>query len=207
MTNNNNTTTTTTTATTDIAIAEKKALDVLNKSLTRSSLDDLIRAARRSALCVDVSGSMGDPVSGRYDDNGDSPRKIDKMRELVTDVQSTGSVPVIAFGARVEVVDSIPNPSGQTPLAQAIEFAHREGATHLVVFTDGQPDSADRAFAAALAFGHPIDTFYIGPGTDHGATFCKQLAKMTGGTCNLTDLGKPKELAATVRLMLGDGTN
>jgi Mg-chelatase subunit ChlD len=191
----------TTSTPTDLAIIEKMALDKLTQSLAKSDLDDLLRGARRSLLLVDCSGSMGDHIRT-------GGRKIDALRTVVANIRETNPVPVAAFGADgadVQVVDSIPEPCGGTPLARAIQFGAYEGATHLVVVTDGIPDSQSAAFAAASDFKNPIDVIYIGDGNDHGAKFCQELARMTGGTVNITDLGKPKELAGQIVLMLGDG--
>ena len=196
-----NTNTATPTTATDLAVIEKLALDKLNKSLAKSDLDDLLCGARRSLLLVDCSGSMSDTIRS-------GGRKIDALRTVVATLRETHPVPVAAFGAfggSVQVVDNVPEPSGETPLHLAIDFGRTEGATHLVVVTDGQPDNEDAAFSAARAFGRPIDVFYIGDGLDRGSSFSKELAEMTGGTCGLTDLGKPKELAGKIRLMLGDG--
>lgn len=194
MTTNNSTAT-------DLTVTAQTALDALNKSAGKSDLDALLRGARRSLLLVDCSGSMDENIRA-------GGRKIDALRSVVATLRESNPVPVAAFGALgsdVQVVDSIPEPSGGTPIHRAIDFGRREGANHLVIVTDGIPDSQDAAFASARGFGNPIDVFYIGDGNDAGARFCRQLANMTGGTANITDLGKPKELAAKMLLMLGDG--
>lgn len=185
---------------TDLAI--RASLDRLKKSSDATDLDALVRGARRSLLLVDCSGSMESCIRS-------GARKIDALREVVSTLRATHPAPVAAFGTSnlVEVVDVIPEPQGSTPLAEAIEFGHAQGATHLVIVTDGCPNSESAAFNAARRFRNPIDVFYIGDGLDRWSQFAKELAAMTGGTCGLTDLGKPKELAGTIRLMLGDGSN
>jgi len=203
MTTTNPTATTTATvpASTDLAIAEKTALASLNKSLAKNDLDDLLRGARRSLLLVDCSGSMNERIKS-------GARKIEQLRETVTTMRQTNSFPMAAFGAYgadVQVVDVVPEACGQTPLDRAIQFGQHEGATHLVVVTDGQPDDARAALAAGREFGNPIDVIYIGDGNDEGSRFAAELARITGGSCSLTDLGKPKELAGKICLMLGDG--
>jgi Mg-chelatase subunit ChlD len=196
-----------TTTSTDLATTQS-ALDQLTKSASRSSLDDLVKArTRRSLLLVDCSGSMADTVRS-------GERRIDALRKVASDLRETHPVPMAAFGARcagqVEVVDSVPEPAGGTPLDRAIDFGAAQGANHLVIVTDGQPDSEPAAFAAARTFGGQIDVFYIGDGEDRAARFCSELAAMNGGTSGVTDLGgdgEIKKLSAGIAGLLGDGSD
>lgn len=188
---------------TDLATT-KSALDRLNKSLEKSSLDDLVRAkTRRTLLMVDGSGSMVERIKS-------GERKIDALRKVVNSLRETHHVPLAAFGVRtpgqVEVVDTVPEPCGGTPIDLAIEFGAAQGANHLIIVTDGEANDAQAAFDAARAFGGQIDTFYIGNGRDAGARFCSQLAEMTGGKCGVTDLGEPKQLASKLAGLIGDGS-
>jgi hypothetical protein len=205
MTTNNNVTAT------DL-IATQNAIEKLNKSLAKNSLDDLVKAkTQRSLLLVDCSGSMGEIVT---DPNGDrSIRKIDALRKVVDDLRKTHPVPVAAFGVRaqgqVEVVDVVPEPQGGTPLDLAILFGRDQGATRLVVVTDGEPNDESSAFEAARQFGGPIDVFYVGHHYGRGPKFAAELAAMTGGAYGLTDLGSDggqKALAGKITLALGDGS-
>jgi Mg-chelatase subunit ChlD len=194
----------TTTTGTDLATTQN-ALDRLNKSMAKSSLDDLVKAkTRRTLLLVDCSGSMADTIRRTGD------RKIDALRKIVDDLRKTHPVPVAAFGVRapgqVEVVDTVPEPQGGTPLDLAIEFGQAQGATHLIVVTDGEANDEEAAFTAARRFGHQIDVFYIGNGGDRAAKFCAELAKMNGGTSGVTDLGEPKQLASKLAGLIGDGS-
>jgi Mg-chelatase subunit ChlD len=174
----------------------------LNNSLQKGSLDALVKERnQRSLLLVDVSGSMRDcTLSGE--------RKIDALRKVVTTLRETHPVPVAAFGlaydpnGAVGMVDTIPEPQGMTPMHEAFNFGKREGATHLVLVTDGLPDSKPHALDAAKRFGGVIDTFYIGDPNGEGADFCRQIAEATGGSSNVTDLGKPKQLATKIAGLL-----
>jgi Mg-chelatase subunit ChlD len=182
----------------------KTALDRLNASTGKSSLDALVKArTRRSLMLVDCSGSMSDLTKT-------GERKIDALRKVVTELRTTHPVPMAAFGSRgrhVELVETIPEPSGMTPLDDAINFGREQGANHLLVITDGQPDSESRALDAAIAFGGVIDVFYIGDGHDSGSRFSAELAKRTGGSVNLTDLVEQKALAGKIAGLLGDGSS
>jgi hypothetical protein len=180
-----------------------KATAALAKTTQRDSLDDLIAArTRRSLLLVDCSASMGGLVDG-------SERKIDALRKVVATLTATHPVPVAAFGVPggVRLVEVVPEPSGMTPLHRAIAYGREQGANHLVVVTDGQPDSEPAAFEEAALFGGPIDVFYIGRGADRGAEFCRELARRTGGSCGLTDLTAEgqKQLTGKIVGLLGDG--
>jgi Mg-chelatase subunit ChlD len=204
MTTNNNVTAT------DL-IATQNAIEKLNKSLAKSSLDDLVKAkTQRSLLLVDCSGSMGEIVQNPGER---AIRKIDALRKVVDDLRTTHPVPVAAFGVRaqgqVEVVDVVPEPQGGTPLDLAILFGKDQGATRLVVVTDGEPNDESSAFEAATQFGGPIDVFYVGHRHGRGPAFAKELAERTGGTYGLTDLGSTsgtKALVGKITLALGDGS-
>jgi len=187
-------------------VTTRTALDRLKKSAGKSSLDDLVNArTRRSLLLVDCSGSMANHLRS-------GERRIDALRKVVATLQAEARFPVAAFGVRcagqVEVVDVVPEPQGSTPIDLAIAFGGAQGANHLVLVTDGAPNSEEAAFTAAKAFGGPIDVFYIGDGNDSGSTFAEQLAKATGGKFGLTDLTGvgAKTLAASIRLAIGDGS-
>jgi len=194
----------TTTTPTDLAIVEKLAIEKLENSLTRDSLSDLAKSGRRSLLLVDCSGSMSHMTA-----SGECS-KIDALRDVVETLRGQHTFPVASFGGRgvgVGLVDAIPNPGGMTPLAEAIEFGTSEGANHLVVITDGLPDSESAAFNAAGKFGGPIDVFYIDDGNEAGRRFARQLAKMTGGAVDITDMSDRKALASGIAGLLGDGSN
>lgn len=184
---------------TDTAAIATVAKAKLEKSLGKSSLDAFAQGARQSVLIADCSSSMASFTANHE-------TKIAALRTVVKNLREANPVPVIAFGGFAPFFcDDIPRPSGMTPLHRAIQFAHREHATHIVLVTDGQPDSQARAFEAAAQFGGPIDCFYIGDGDDEGAEFCRALAARTGGTCNITDLTAPKQLSAKIAGLLGDG--
>lgn len=182
----------------------ESALAALEQSLTRGGLLDLARTAdRNSMLAIDVSGSMGAVLATGL-------RAIDELRKVATVLRETHPVPMLAFGLTgqhsVSMVETIPEPGGDTPLAKAITFAKAQNANHLVVISDGMPESQSAALAAARAFGGPIDVFYVGDPGDPGELFLRQLAEATGGNCSYTDLAQdPKLLAGKIAGLLGDG--
>lgn len=176
----------------------------LESSLAKGSLSALVKeATQRSLLLADVSESMNDRIRT-------GERRIDALRKVVATLRETHPVPVAAFGLKdysyngtvVRLVDAIPEPQGMTPIHKAIDFAKAEGATHIVLVTDGEPDSESLAFEAARNFGGVIDTFFIGNPGGVGARFCQRLAALTGGTSNISDLAKPKELTTKIAGLL-----
>jgi Mg-chelatase subunit ChlD len=211
-TNTNTTTTTTdldtTPTATDLAIVERTALDRLTKSQAKDDLDDFLRGGRRSLLLIDTSSSMSTATR-----SGSS--RIDVLRDIVRTLRAERNVPTAAFGrfmsedggfTTVRLVDEVPYPAGMTPMSDAIDFARREGATHAVIVTDGEPDSEERTMTAARTFANPIDVFYVGDPGQQGEFFAQQLALSTGGTFGTADLGRQaKQLTSKIAGLLGDG--
>ncbi len=189
-------------ATSTDLVASAAAVQRLQTSLTKGSLADLVQSRRRSLMLVDISGSMND-MTKTYE------RKIDALRTTVKAITETHPVPVAAFDTTTALLegDQIPEPRGGTRVAQALNFAARQGANHVVMVTDGQPHDQYEALDAGRAFGGPVDVFYIGGHGDRGLSFAQELARVTGGTCNVTDLTAPKELSGKITLLLGDGSN
>ena len=189
---------------TDLTISQA-ALERLNRTVEKDSLDDLIKArTRRSLLLLDCSSSMGGPVPGTPE------RRIDALRTIYADLRKTHQVPTAAFGPwgmETQLIDDIPEPAGGTPLHRGIDFAREQGANHLVLITDGEPQSEAMAYTAAAAFGHPIDVFFIGDETSSFAAFCRELARRTKGSAGRTDLAGEgrKALTGKITLLLGDG--
>jgi hypothetical protein len=190
------------------------ALDRLKRTTQRSSLDELVTAkTKRTLLLVDVSYSMSWVTKARPEDAGE--RKIDALRKVVYKLRSSHPVPMAAFGLsgrpQVALIESeIPEPQGNnTPMDEAIEFGRMQEANHLILVTDGLPDSKSAAFSAAGRFGHPIDVFFIGNEADQGAEFCIELARRTKGQSGVTNLagdGEQKKVTGRIIALIGDGS-
>lgn len=194
---------------TDALIPTKKDLErKLGQSTGVRSLRELVKKADLdgSILLLDCSGSMSEVIST-------GEKKIEALRTVVADVRSSVNVPMTAFGPYpgvMPVVDQIPEPGGGTPMHAAIEQARVQKKKHLVVISDGVPDSTVAALDQARQFmqdgGKRIDAIYIGNDGDPGAKFMTELATVGGGTQSVTDLKEQKLLANTIKGLLGDGS-
>jgi Mg-chelatase subunit ChlD len=176
----------------------------LNKSLQIGGLDDLVRVqkAQNIWLLLDCSGSMSTRMK-----NGKS--RIQGLREAVDGIQTEKRMSMIQFGQDPEpsvIVDSIPNPSGGTPLGQAIDLARKLECSRCIVISDGQPDYPQQQHLdAAVRFGGRIDVVFVGDPGDPGEEFLKRLAMSTGGESFTGDLSEPKQLTRGVVALLTDG--
>jgi uncharacterized protein YegL len=162
----------------------------------KSNIDQFLGASDEVMLLLDTSGSMASPI-----DMNEPKSRIDGLREAVVEIKQSGSCPMIAFGgpygSEVRFVDDVPNPSGGTPMSQAIDMAKTYGATRIVIISDGMPDHRPTTLEAARNFGGRIDVVFIGTANDYedGKSFLEQLAAMSGGKTSLADF---KQLAGKV---------
>jgi Mg-chelatase subunit ChlD len=183
---------------------------------THNALADALRArqfggaasrkpsAVSGVLMIDTSGSMGEPLS--YDrDTNQSVRKIDRLREVVDQVRAQCPAEMVGFGAETGIVSEISEPGGSTPLTEALEIAATNQFTHLVVISDGCPNSTQTALEVAQRYNFKIDTCYIGTAGDYGEEFMKELAQQCGGTHQRGDLSEPLQLASALKGLLGAG--
>jgi Mg-chelatase subunit ChlD len=181
--------------------SEQQLAERLAGTLARRSLSDLVKTRMQvSLLVVDCSGSMAETT-----DKGE--RKIDALRTVVAEVRERVACKVLAFGHawQPEIVDAVPEPSGGTPLHDAITTAKGHRATHLIVVSDGIPDSQTAALEAARDFGGKIDAVYVGPKGGPGPQFMQQLAGLTGGTSDALDLAQKELVGKRILGFLGAG--
>ena len=175
------------------------------KSL-RSLVQKKKELERSSMLLIDCSFSMKSPSAS-------GERKCDAMRAVVDALLQTHPVPLVAFGLSRSIedddtcdfVDTVPEPQGGTPMGAGIRFAKAHGATHIVLISDGIPTDGEDWKIATDEFGGQIDTFYIGPENAEGARLLAEIARMTGGSTGVTDLGEPLQLTGRIVALLGDG--
>jgi len=173
----------------------------LTDTLQASSLKQLVEERRRERetfVLLDCSVSMCDPIG-----LGNPTRCIDSLRQIAAELRETIHCPQVGFGilGNVGFIDVVPEPTGSTPLAEAIEFCRRHHAKHLIVVSDGLPNNPAEALQEARAFPGPIDVFYVGS-DEQGSRFLQELAHATRGQYQKTTLAAPKQLATSIRGLL-----
>ncbi len=185
----------------------------LTKTLTGGSLAALVKAKqaeRTTFLLLDCSYSMTQPAGGTRDYYSGGQSKMDALRNIVGQLHRDGVNPImVGFGLTpdpgphaVGFVEYVPDAIGSTPLKEAIEFAHRHGAGHLIVISDGEPDDPIGATYAAEKFNGLIDVFYCGSRPSHGEQFLQSLAQATGGKCQSVSLSQQKQLTDSLKGLL-----
>lgn len=147
-------------------------------------------------VLADVSGSMAESAAGR--------RKIDVLAEAMQSLPATHSI--VAFSSYVTPIATgytLPAPSGGTALHLALDHCHAIDATHILVISDGHPDSAASALAAADRLHARIDIIYCGPDNDmEGITFMRRLARGGGAAHHHSLSDGPRLVAAVKQLAL-----
>lgn len=148
-------------------------------------------------IVVDCSGSMGDYVGS----TGQS--KYEHACLAIEDVRRVyPNVKVIALGSWVrECEGALPQPSGGTPLAEALTLAGRWSPRKTIVISDGMPDHGPTAVKAALALTGVVDTIYCGPEGSPAIDWLRSLAHGTGGDAEVWS--GLRELGPAVRGLLG----
>jgi hypothetical protein len=176
----------------------------LEGTLQAGSLAQLVKERKRERetfLLLDVSGSMLG-----FTEEHSQTRKIDALKRLVSELREELTCPMVAFAEKPSFVsEHIPAPGGWTNLTAAIQFAQQHEAAHLIVISDGLPDSQEASLRAAKAFGGPIDVFYVGPPGDYGEAFLKALAAASGGKSQTISLAQTKQLSSAIRGLLTAG--
>lgn len=133
-------------------------------------------------VLIDQSGSMS-----AKDAPGRRSRYDAADAELIAlQKRHPGQVAVIEFSNDVKFCPGgVPSRQGcGTDMAAALNFARvADGASKIVLVSDGVPDDEQRTINAARRYNNPIHTIFIGPEDDHegGRAFLAQLAAATGG--------------------------
>lgn len=131
---------------------------------------------QQRVLLLDTSGSM----NSEADVTGE--RRIDALRGVVESLRQQGvAFRTICFNSSPFFSDVIPEPSGGTNLSAALELAESINARHIVVVSDGVPDSKDAALTVASRLAARIDCYHVGPKAEtEAANFLRELARNGG---------------------------
>lgn len=139
-------------------------------------------------------------VSGSMSSTSKEPGKTmwDMLVELDAELPS---VRKFAFNNWVKEIlpgERIPLPGGGTALTETLQEVKKQGVRHVILITDGKPNSPQTALTEAA--GLKIDVIYVGPPPEPG--FLKDLARVTGGSYGHWNISEPKKLASGVKGLL-----
>lgn len=143
-----------------------------------------------SCLLLDISGSM-------------RGWKITELRKLADEFRQARRFEFSSACDEIPASAQVSEPNGGTALDVGFLYVKKRGITHVVLITDGEPDSRRKAIDAAI--GLKVDCFYVGPDdNDSSLKFLEELAVGTGGQYGKVSLERLAELKAAVkeRLML-----
>lgn len=135
-------------------------------------------------LC-DCSGSMEDGIGGL------SLSKFEHLKIALEDIlQTWPQIKLVAFASSAKVVagpNQLPPPGGGTNMARALQLAATFRPRKTIVISDGLPDHAGAALAAAQAVAGSIDTIYCGPDEHPAVDFLRQLSRECAGNSVVWD--------------------
>jgi hypothetical protein len=155
-----------------------------------------------TVILLDTSTSMAEPIGSR--------RRIDVLEAILHQLlPSTPGVRLFAFSSAVREIEQharLPEPEGGTALHLALAHAASLAPARVVIISDGEPDDADAALAAARGLGCAVATYFAGSDDNHTAiAFLRALAWCSAdglGHAAVADLRAPGRLAGELRLLL-----
>jgi hypothetical protein len=159
------------------------------------------------AMLLDLSSSMDegtrpnpDHLKNPFMPECDGPSRYSKLLILMEGFTDVRRFIFNDICKEVMRGQPIPTPEGGTNMALAFEVCKRAGIKHVILISDGRPNSDVDTLAAAA--GLKIDCFYVGP--DPAPDILRKLSEKSGGQYNATDLGKAdmKQLGSKVRALL-----
>lgn len=165
----------------------------LQKSVSNSLLSKVKMFSSDTCLLVDISGSMAEHIQDgtKY---SCTLGVLENFKETRTFVFSDTCI---------EVTNKpLPGTQGGTNLGGAFNKMHENKIKHVVLITDGQPDSEE--FALRAASGLNIDIIYIGP--DPVPEFLKRLGTIGNNkfeNVKLIGMNDQKALGAKIKGFLG----
>ncbi len=157
---------------------------------------------RRPLVLLDTSGSMGELAGAR--------RRIDVLAAVLQQVlPGAPGARLFAFDSIVRELDGasrLPEPAGGTALHVALGALAPLQPQLVIIVSDGEPDDAEAALAAARDLHCQIATHFVGDERDHAAVaFVRALAWCSTdgmGQTAICDLRRPERLAHNLRRLL-----
>jgi len=149
-------------------------------------------------IVSDYSGSMGGHKEGYLKDS------IRDLHPKFPTVKHVGFASDEVDFYSIEDLDFLKT-TGGTPMLKALHFTWNDGATGMILITDGEPDESKQVILnEANERRHiPINTIGIGKGKhDFDEEFLKELARITGGTYNNVQEDSLHLLAPTIETIL-----
>lgn len=187
--------------------SQETALDILKKAVRKadsaSALEFLRTGGSKPVILCDNSGSM-------YDHDEQELSRHERLNQELSVILERVDATVVAFNDTVQLsVVPLPQPSGGTDMAGAIQFACGLHPSQIVIISDGIPDSRERTTAAAqLLATTRIDVIFVGDPNDTDAReYLSSLASHSGlALTSGRDLTIAGQLANKVIGILTDGT-
>lgn len=166
----------------------------LKKVETSSLLSKLRKKNSNEIVLADFSGSMDELIN-------DTETKYQIVCELLRNLADRRIWLFASYPKEHIEGKPFPGTFGGTALGLAFEKMHEINAKHIILITDGAPDSESHALRAVQ--GLTIEIIYIGP--DPYPDFLKRLAEATGGTFEFVNLLLPenrRKLLGKVKALL-----
>lgn len=135
-------------------------------------------------LLCDLSGSMESQA------NGGRTRFQALVKAVGELLEQEPEAKVVCFNGKAWVTKDISeeSPDGGTNLAEGFRKVQTLNPTHTIVVSDGQPNNADAAIAAARLTPGVISMIYVGPDEDKGAiAFMERLTRVGAGVGVIDD--------------------
>jgi Mg-chelatase subunit ChlD len=152
-----------------------------------------IQDTSATVILADVSGSM-------------RGAKIQRLRSELGKLWPEITARLMSFADRLNWIENpshLPEPSGGTDLAGALDLAATVWPAEVIVISDGMPADEDAALRAAERIPGTISVLFVGSDDDQrGLVFLRRLAAVGGGQFAHRDLGKTIGIAGEIRSML-----
>jgi hypothetical protein len=158
------------------ALTKENREKSLEKKIAGSLLSKIKVRSSDKILLIDTSGSMGDTVKMSNDSEWTTRYKV--MCGILENLEGFRRFSFNDSLQELRSDEKLPSPAGGTSMHGAFRGVKNKGIKHIILVSDGLPDSKEAALREAN--GLKIDVVYIGP--QPMPEFLQNLAKGSGGT-------------------------